>query len=160
MACVVTSDLEVHDTKTGKLVATIPLITGADAAVVDCANPAQPTKSSMKKFEERMAKRNVVLDTFLGDLGFAVAPHDTASLPRWDELAEGQKQKATFAKSKLYVVVGKNGANIHRGNTVIGTIAALTQVDYIESANYAVGMTTNQNEGGCPNEMYDGGPTK
>lgn len=160
LACFVPHDLVVHDTKSGKRVATIPLMTDADTAGITCTNPAGPSKAAQKKLDERLAKRRAIVDTFLGDLGFSVAPFESAVMPHPNDVGDG-KLKATFPKSKMYAVVNKTGStNILRGNTVVGTVVGSTQLDYIESAKYVVGLTTNQNEGGCPNETYDSGPIK
>lgn len=160
LTCFVPHDLVVHDTRTGKRVATIPLMTDADTAGIACTNPVQgPSKAGQKKLDERLAKRRAVVDAFLGDLGFSVAPFESAVMPHPNDVGDG-KLKATFPKSKMYAVVGKSGTNILRGNTVVGTVTGSTQIDYIEAAKYAVGLTTNQNEGGCPNETYDSGPVK
>lgn len=162
LSCIVASELQVRDTKTGKLAATLPLITSSDMAGLSCKSPMEGlSKSSRKTLDDRVAKRRVAIDAFLGDLGFNVTPYETAVLPR-DTDPEGNpvKQKVSFPKSKMYAVVGKNGGtNILRGNTVVGTVIG-EQLDYVETAKYVVGLSHNQNEGGCPNETMDSGPIK
>ena len=136
--------LELHDLD-GKLVAETPVVQWSETSN-DCTKSGCELVASARPV---IAKRLVMLEAMLGELGFA--PPKVAEAAKV-EGARGDKRKAVIANAKLGVVGWNNTARALKQNTELGTAKILDRLDaatYVDDAKVIVLWSSSSGPEGC-----------
>jgi len=141
-SCYQRSDVELHDIRTGKLVATIAAIADSDnaGATEDCPAGFRTRRAAL------VAERAVAINRLLADLGFV-----TTSAERTTLTTGSGKPAWHFPRAQLGVVVGAdNHAHILRGDRTVGTSEQWGQdAVYLDVPKVMVFFATGHDAGAC-----------
>lgn len=142
-ACVYTTELELREAATGKLVAHTPIIHWSETSP-ECE---EKSDGVLPRARATVAKRVKTLSSLLGDLGFVKTKLEKGVLD-----TAGDKQLARFPKAKLGLAMSQGSVRLLAKDTVLGTGAALdrfTQAALVEEPRLAIVWSLRPGAEGC-----------
>lgn len=142
-ACVFQTELELHDAKTGSLVAHTPIIAWSETAD-ECDEKANRV---VRRARPIVAKRIMTLTAMLRELGFVKVKTEKGAVT-----GDLRKGTARFAKAKLGVVMAGGTARILVKDTEVGTakvLELLVDAVYVDEPRMMLLWTLRPGAEGC-----------